>query len=111
MLASTLLISCGPKPVTVRLCFGREMPGGPNSFSSEIGAAELAFLSLGVLEVVVVAIFAEFNGKAEASRAGEVTSTKVRYFAGELFQRSTAGKGKFAHAIMTKLLTDWVASY
>lgn len=26
MLASTLLISCGPKPVTVRLCFGREMP-------------------------------------------------------------------------------------
>jgi hypothetical protein len=39
MLASTVLISCAPKPVAVRLCLGREMPEGPTGpLRSTMGA-------------------------------------------------------------------------
>lgn len=42
MLASTLFISDGPKPVTVRLCLGRVMPAGPmGPLKSVMGADEL----------------------------------------------------------------------
>lgn len=38
-LPSKLLISLGPKPVAVRVCFGREMPAGPTApWISTIGA-------------------------------------------------------------------------
>jgi hypothetical protein len=46
MLASTLLISCGPKPVTVRLCLGRVIPAGPTGpLKSVMGADELGLRS------------------------------------------------------------------
>lgn len=49
MLASTLLISDGPNPVTVRLCLGRDMPAGPmGPWKSVMGAEELGFRSRGV---------------------------------------------------------------
>lgn len=38
MLASTLLMSLGPKPVTVRLCLGREKLGPTGPWRSEMGA-------------------------------------------------------------------------
>lgn len=38
MLASTLLISDGPKPVKVRLCLGRLNPGPTGPCKSEMGA-------------------------------------------------------------------------
>jgi hypothetical protein len=38
MLASTLLISLGPKPVTVRLCLGRVMLGPTGPLRSAMGA-------------------------------------------------------------------------
>jgi hypothetical protein len=39
MLASTVLMSCAPNPVAVRLCLGREMPDGPTGpFRSAMGA-------------------------------------------------------------------------
>jgi hypothetical protein len=48
MLASTLLISPGPKPVTVRLCFGRVKLAGPTGpWSSERGALVEGFRSRG----------------------------------------------------------------
>lgn len=54
MLASTALISPGPKPVTVLLCFGRLMPGGPTGvWNSPIGAEVLGFRSLVGPEVEV----------------------------------------------------------
>ncbi len=57
MLASTLLISCGPKPVTVLLCFGLEIPGGPTgSWKSPMGAEVLGFLSLPVVVVLVAMV-------------------------------------------------------
>lgn len=46
MLASTLLISAAPKPVVVRLCFGREIPSGPTGpLRSVMGADVDGFLS------------------------------------------------------------------
>ena len=57
MLASTLLISCGPKPVAVLLCFGLEIPGGPTgSCKSVIGAELDGLLSLVAVELVVAMI-------------------------------------------------------
>ena len=50
-----LLISDGPKPVTVRLCFGRVMPLGPTGpWKSVMGAEELGLRSRGVEEVVAM---------------------------------------------------------
>lgn len=57
MLASTLLISAGPKPVTVRLCLGLEIPAGPmGPLKSVMGADELGRRSragASVLEAMV----------------------------------------------------------
>lgn len=47
MLASTLLISPGPKPVAVRLCLGRVKPGPTGPCSWEIGAPMEGFRSRG----------------------------------------------------------------
>jgi hypothetical protein len=47
MLASTLLISLGPKPVTVLLCFGREKVGPTGPWRSERGALVEGLRSLG----------------------------------------------------------------
>jgi hypothetical protein len=58
MLASTVLISPGPKPVTVLLCFGRVKLAGPTGpCKSEMGALVEGRLSRGGLAVFVVAIF------------------------------------------------------
>ena len=52
MLASTLLISCAPNPVAVRLCFGLEMPSGPTGpWKSVMGADVLGLRSLVVVVV------------------------------------------------------------
>lgn len=57
ILASTLLISCCEKPVTVLLCFGRVIPGGPTgSWKSVIGAEVDGLLSR---VLVVDAMFGE----------------------------------------------------
>jgi hypothetical protein len=45
MLASTLLISVGPKPVKVRLCLGRLNPGPTGPWRSAIGAPTEGFRS------------------------------------------------------------------
>ena len=59
MLASTLLMSWAPKPVTVRLCLGRLMPcGAIGPCSSETGALEDRVLSR-----VLVAIVAGEKGQ------------------------------------------------
>lgn len=62
MEASTLLISPGPKPVTVRLCLGLLIPSGPmGPFRSEMGAEVEGFLSL----VVVVAMVGQVACKTD----------------------------------------------
>jgi hypothetical protein len=62
MLASTLLISPAPKPVKVRLCFGRVKPGptGPCIIRDEIGAPIEGFRSRGALCVAASAILQGF---------------------------------------------------
>ena len=57
MLASTLLISPAPKPVKVRLCFGRVKPGptGP-CINDEIGAPIEGLRSRGAFCVAAVAM-------------------------------------------------------
>ncbi len=53
-LASTFLISPGPNPVTVLLCFGLVIPGGPTGLvKSLIGAEVEGFRSLVVVVVEV----------------------------------------------------------
>lgn len=91
MLASMLLISAGPKPVTVLLCLGLVIPAGPTGpLKSEMGADVLGLRSRGgasaaaVLEamldrqntaqwvdggVVVVEIFEAKAGLLNADRA------------------------------------------
>lgn len=55
MLASTLLISAGPKPVTVLLCLGLEIPAGPTGpEKSVMGADELGLRSLGAASLAAV---------------------------------------------------------
>lgn len=39
--ASTVLISAGPRPVTVRLCFGLLTPGGPTGPAKSESGAEV----------------------------------------------------------------------
>jgi len=57
-LASTALISAGPKPVAVLLCLGLLMPGGPTAVvKSLIGAEVLGLRSRGAGAVVGVAMF------------------------------------------------------
>lgn len=52
-LASTALISPGPKPVAVLLCFGLVMPGGPTAvWKSLMGEETLGLRSLGAAAVV-----------------------------------------------------------
>jgi hypothetical protein len=54
-LASTALISAGPNPVAVLLCFGLLMPGGPTAVvKSLIGAEVLGLRSRGAGGAVVV---------------------------------------------------------
>jgi hypothetical protein len=53
MLASTFLISPGPKPVTVRLCLGRVNCGPTGPLRSESGALVEGLLSRGFLAVSV----------------------------------------------------------
>lgn len=48
MLASTLLISLGPKPVTVLLCFGRLKAGPMGPLRSASGALVEGFRSRGL---------------------------------------------------------------
>jgi hypothetical protein len=57
-LASTALISAGPNPVAVLLCFGLLMPGGPTAVvKSLIGAEVLGLRSRGAGAVVAEAMF------------------------------------------------------
>jgi len=52
-LASTALISPGPKPVAVLLCFGLVMPGGPTAvWKSLMGEETLGLRSLGAEAVL-----------------------------------------------------------
>jgi hypothetical protein len=52
-LASIALISLGPNPVAVLLCFGLLMPGGPTAvWKSVMGAETLGLRSLGAGAVV-----------------------------------------------------------
>lgn len=53
MLASTLLISDGPKPVKVRLCLGRLNPGPTGPCKSEMGAPTEGLRSWAWDDVVV----------------------------------------------------------
>lgn len=65
ILASTLLISPGPNPVTVLLCFGLVNPSGPmGPLRSEMGALIEGRRSRGLveLEAVVVAILSQGVG-------------------------------------------------
>jgi hypothetical protein len=69
MLASTVLISCAPNPVAVRLCLGREMPDGPTGpLRSTMGAdvlgrrswpADLVAVAVVELAMVAGAMFVE----------------------------------------------------
>lgn len=83
MLASTLLISAGPKPVTVLLCLGLVIPAGPTGPKSDMGADELGLRSRGVV-VVVEAMLGRQNttqcvGGAECKREGiEVSYVECR---------------------------------
>ena len=53
-LASTALISAGPKPVAVLLCFGLVIPGGPTAvWKSLMGEETLGLRSLGGAEAVL----------------------------------------------------------
>ena len=52
MLASTLLMSAAPKPVTVLLCFGLVNSGPTGPFNSEMGALVDAFLSRVLVAIV-----------------------------------------------------------
>ena len=54
MLDSTLLISPGPNPVAVRLCFGRVKSGPIGPLRSEMGALVEALRSRVVVEVAIV---------------------------------------------------------
>lgn len=52
-LASTALISAGPKPVAVLLCFGLVIPGGPTAvWKSLMGEETLGLRSLGAEAVL-----------------------------------------------------------
>jgi len=63
------LISWGPKPVTVRLCFGRDMPGGPTgSWRSIIGAEVLGLRSRGVAEFIVLVAIVRFGDQWQGDR-------------------------------------------
>lgn len=63
MLASTLLISAGPKPVTVRLCFGLLIPAGPmGPLRSEMGADELGLRSRAGASVLEAMLEGEIHG-------------------------------------------------
>ena len=53
MLDSTLLISEGPKPVAVRLCFGLVNSGPTGPWSSEMGAFVEGLLSRVEVEVAM----------------------------------------------------------
>jgi hypothetical protein len=63
MLASTVLMSCAPNPVAVRLCLGRVMPDGPTGpLRSAMGADVLGrrswpdvLVAVAVVEVAGVA--------------------------------------------------------
>jgi hypothetical protein len=65
-LPSTLLISPAPKPVKVRLCFGRAMPAGPTGpWRSEIGALVEGRRSRGTVEFDIAAAFLDFSNSGE----------------------------------------------
>jgi hypothetical protein len=75
MLASTLLMSLGPKPVTVRLCFGRVIRAGPTGpLRSESGALVEGLRSRGAGETA--AIFQQVNWRE--AQTGEGVSVLQR---------------------------------
>jgi hypothetical protein len=78
MLASTLLMSAAPKPVAVRLCFGRLKPGPTGPTNVEMGAPMESFRSLGALSTVAAAAAAIFV---------EVALTQRRYEGREISQK------------------------
>lgn len=98
MLASTLLISLGPKPVTVRLCFGRVKPGPTGPWSSASGALVEGLRSRGV-GLAVAILMMSIAAKRELLR-------ECRWESGDggVEGRMAAASGSEAHCRMWKLI-------
>lgn len=73
MLASTLLISLGPKPVAVRLCFGRLKPGPTGPTNVEMGAPIESFRSRGAPSTAAAAAMLRMGAwEAEGVRKNDL---------------------------------------